>query len=110
MSHARKEARNFIQEQNSKHKVVVWSKTYCPYCAATKQVLQSMNIGDDMVIHEIDTHPQGRLLQEQLRQLTGQRTVPNVFINNQHIGGNDKVQELSASGKLDALQASDVPQ
>lgn len=109
MSTARKEVRDFIQEQNAKHRVVVWSKTYCPYCAATKKLLRSMNV-DDVVVQEIDMHPQGRLIQQELQQMTGQRTVPNVFINEQHIGGNDKLQALHSNGRLDILQVQDVAQ
>ena len=44
-------------------------------------------------------------MQNALEELTGQRTVPNVFIGQKHIGGNSDVQALSSSGKLDQLLA-----
>jgi glutaredoxin 3 len=42
-------------------------------------------------IHELDVLPDGAAMQAALLELTGQRTVPNVFINGKHLGGNDKV-------------------
>ena len=43
----------------------------------------------------------GSEIQEALYELTGQKTVPNVFIGGEHIGGNSDVQELSSSDKLE---------
>lgn len=43
----------------------------------------------------------GAEIQEALLELTGQRTVPNVFIGGQHIGGNSDVQALKSADKLD---------
>lgn len=43
--------------------------------------------------------------QQYLLEKTGQRTVPNVFIRKQHIGGSDKLHQLDAQGELDKLLA-----
>lgn len=42
-------------------------------------------------------------MQDALENITGQRSVPNIFINKKHIGGNDKIQALNQKGELDPL-------
>jgi glutaredoxin 3 len=73
-------------------KVFVASKTYCPYCSATKRLLE--DIYPEAYILELDTFEDGDAIQNALLKITGQRTVPNVFINGKHIGGNSTLQEL----------------
>lgn len=51
---------------------------------------------------ELDEESDGAEIQEALLELTGQRTVPNVFIAGEHIGGNSDVQALKSQGKLDS--------
>ncbi len=46
---------------------------------------------------------EGADIQAVLLELTGQKTVPNVFIKGQHIGGNDKTQEAAKTGKLQEM-------
>ena len=84
------------------HTVVIFSKSYCPFCTATKKVFQSLNV-DDAVVVELDRDPEGQQIQEELRQMTGQSTVPNVFVNNQHLGGNSDTQSALKSGKLQEM-------
>ena len=98
--------RQMIQQENNSHQVVIWSKSYCPFCRATKQLFaaQQQHLANlDVVVHEIDQMDQGELLQDELESLTGQRTVPNVFINGKHVGGNSDVQALASSGQLGRL-------
>jgi glutaredoxin 3 len=65
------------------------------------------NLSQDVQIHELDRRPDGAGLQQTLAQMTGQRTVPAVFVNGQHLGGNDDTQSAFRSGKLQSmLQAS----
>ena len=92
----------FIKEENKAHQVVVWSKTYCPYCKKTKELFKSME-GLDVVVHEIDTEKDGYRLQQELYRLTGQKSVPNVFVNNVHVGGNDDTQAAYKTGALQKL-------
>jgi glutaredoxin 3 len=47
----------------------------------------------------------GDEIQATLLQITGQRTVPNVFVNGQHLGGNDDTQKAAASGRLQEMLA-----
>lgn len=65
------------------------------------------NLSQDVQIHELDRLPNGAGIQQTLAQMTGQRTVPAVFVNGQHLGGNDDAQSAFRSGKLQSmLQAS----
>ena len=57
----------------------------------------------DAKIYELDKMPDGNDIQNSLLQLSGQRTVPNVFIKGQHLGGNDDSQRAAKSGKLQEL-------
>jgi glutaredoxin 3 len=79
-------------------KVVVFSKSWCPFCAQTKALFDSNGI--EYTAIELDERDDGALLQETLLGITGQRTVPNVFIGGEHLGGNDDTQKAAKSGKL----------
>jgi glutaredoxin 3 len=81
--------------------VVVFSKTYCPYCTATKSLFKDLEINAKVI--ELDVVSDGDRIQSALLDLTGQRTVPNVFIKGKHLGGNDKTQEAARTGKLQQL-------
>jgi glutaredoxin 3 len=59
-----------------------------------------------MVVHELDEDSNGLQLQQELYRMTGQRTVPNVFVNAQHVGGNDDTQRAFANGSLQDLLQS----
>ena len=58
---------------------------------------------DSVVVHELDEMPNGYAIQDELYRKTGQRTVPNVFVGGQHIGGNDDTQAAYRRGKLQKL-------
>jgi glutaredoxin 3 len=68
-------------------KVVVYSKSYCPYCAKTKALFDSMDVKYTAI--ELDLMDDGPKVQEALLSITGQKTVPNVFVGGKHVGGND---------------------
>jgi glutaredoxin 3 len=101
-----KDAAAFVQETIDNHKVTVFSKTYCPYCSSTKSTFQKMSSStlspSDIKCMELDNMPgqDGALVQGILKQKTGQRTVPNVFIGGKHVGGNSDVESLKNSGEL----------
>ncbi|KAK3183600.1 hypothetical protein Dsin_030886 [Dipteronia sinensis] len=75
------------QELVSSNPVVVFSKTYCPYCVSVKQLLQQL--GATFKVYELDTESDGSQIQAALGEWTGLKTVPNVFIGGKHIGGCD---------------------
>mmetsp|Transcript_25598 Transcript_25598/g.36074 ORF Transcript_25598/g.36074 Transcript_25598/m.36074 type:complete len:113 (+) Transcript_25598:159-497(+) len=97
------EVTEFVKTENEKHKVVIWSKSYCPYCSRTKNVFQSMGVYAK--VYELDEMSNGDAIQGVLASISGQHTVPNVYIKGQHIGGNDNVQRAASSGKLKELLA-----
>ncbi|KAK1269680.1 hypothetical protein QJS04_geneDACA005047 [Acorus gramineus] len=82
----------------SSNPVVVFSKSYCPYCTRVKQLLNKLGAAFKVV--ELDVESDGAEIQSALAEWTGQRTVPNVFINGNQIGGCDKTMEMHSSGKL----------
>ncbi|KAF8983085.1 hypothetical protein BGZ46_010904 [Entomortierella lignicola] len=73
--------------------VVVFSKTTCPYCAKAKAHLQQFGVNAYVV--ELNEVENGADIQNYLRELTGQSTVPNIFIGQKHIGGCDKLLSIS---------------
>ncbi|KAG4305367.1 hypothetical protein PORY_000923 [Pneumocystis oryctolagi] len=83
----------------SNNKVVVFSKSYCPHCDKTKSLLDSLNAKYHVL--ELDQRGDGKNIQQYLLELTGQATVPNIFISRQHIGGNSDLEALQNSGKLE---------
>jgi len=86
------------------HKVAVFSKSWCPYCKKAKATLKELVPNDeDVKILELDELEDGDAIQAYLLEKTGQRTVPNVFVAKQHVGGNDAVQAAKSSGQLKKL-------
>ncbi len=79
-------------------KVVIYTTNYCPFCTRAKALLRSKDID----FEEIDVTYDGRL-QEEVRRLSGRRTVPQIFIDGKSVGGYDDIKELDAAGKLDSL-------
>ncbi|KAH7532484.1 hypothetical protein FEM48_Zijuj04G0024800 [Ziziphus jujuba var. spinosa] len=81
--------------------ICVCSKTYCPYCVTVKQLFTQL--GATFKVIELDTESDGSEIQSALAEITGQRTVPNVFIGGNHIGGCDNTKALHKDGKLITL-------
>ncbi|PHU27611.1 Glutaredoxin [Capsicum chinense] len=82
----------------SANPVVVFSKTYCPFCVSVKDLLAKLGVSFKAV--ELDSEKDGSEIQAALVEWTGQRTVPNVFIVGKHIGGCDATTALHRDGKL----------
>mmetsp|Transcript_34225 Transcript_34225/g.59892 ORF Transcript_34225/g.59892 Transcript_34225/m.59892 type:complete len:105 (-) Transcript_34225:1752-2066(-) len=87
-----------IQSHIKNTKVLVYSKTYCSYSAQTKNSLQQLNI--PATICELDQIPNGDEVQAALQSITGQKSVPNIFIGGVHVGGNSDFQEKLSSGEV----------
>ncbi|KAF2200732.1 glutaredoxin, partial [Delitschia confertaspora ATCC 74209] len=88
-----------IQSIIDENPVAVFSKSYCPYCRATKETLSEK--GAKFYAIELDQVDDGSAIQDTLAEMTGQRTVPNVFIGGKHIGGNSDLQ--NKKGELPTL-------
>ncbi|EQC26943.1 hypothetical protein SDRG_15274 [Saprolegnia diclina VS20] len=80
--------------------VVMFGKTTCPYCKKAKGILKELKA--EVHVVEIDLLPPAVMSQYQdmLEALTGRRTVPNILLNGQSIGGGDDVEALHQSKKL----------
>ncbi|KAL6929214.1 hypothetical protein ACO0SA_002554 [Hanseniaspora valbyensis] len=92
----------------SSNKVFIAHKSYCPYCHSTLSLIrekidEQIVKKEDVYLLELDTMEDGDDWQDALQELSGQRTVPNVYINAKHIGGNSDLQALNKSGQLDAI-------
>ncbi|OCT53138.1 Glutaredoxin [Cladophialophora carrionii] len=86
MVSAKEKAQKIIDENS----VVVFSKSYCPYCRASKALLNDLHA--KYFLMELDQVEDGAALQDALEEITGQRSVPNIFIGQNHIGGNSDLQ------------------
>jgi glutaredoxin 3 len=87
-----------ITETIKSSDVVVYSKSYCPFCLKTKAVFAELGVTPKII--ELDEVEGGSEIQDALASFSGQRTVPNVFIHGEHLGGNDDTQKALKSGKL----------
>merc|ERR1712137_887049 len=90
------------------HKVIMFAKSYCPYCKRAKDLLKSEGV--EFYAVELDQRTDGSEIQSALKQNTGQRTVPNVFINGKHVGGFDMLKNLISTDRaqFEALLAGDA--
>lgn len=82
-------------------KVLIYSKTYCPFCKATKGLMKSIGVNPTYI--ELDVVEHGAEMQDAVAARSKQRSVPNIFIGGKHLGGNDVAQAAAKSGKLKAL-------
>lgn len=96
---------SFVKKTISSHKIVIFSKSYCPYCRKAKAVFKELNQIPHVV--ELDERDDGSKIQDALSQRIGRRTVPQVFINGKHIGGSDDTVEAYESGELSKLLGID---
>lgn len=80
-------------------KVEVYTTTYCPYCVRAKSLLKSKGVA----FEEIDVTDNPELREKMVEMAGGRRTVPEIFINGEIIGGYDELRALDQAGKLDKL-------
>jgi glutaredoxin 3 len=79
--------------------VTVYTKPLCPYCVRAMSLLRKKGAK----VTEISAAFDAEKRQEMLRRSNGQRTYPQIFIGDYHVGGCDDLYALEAGGKLDAL-------
>jgi len=82
-------------------KVVMYSTAVCPYCIRAEQLLHSKGVVEIEKIR-VDLQPELRVA---MMEKTGRRTVPQIYINGEHVGGYDDLASLNHAGKLDVLLA-----
>lgn len=76
--------------------VTMYTTAVCPYCIQAKRVLQSKGVAHIEEIR-VDAQPEERV---KMMELTGRRTVPQIFIGATHVGGYDDLMALDAKGGL----------
>ncbi len=83
-------------------KVLMYATAVCPYCVRAEQLLRRKGITDIEKVR-VDLDPVRR---DEMMEKTGRRTVPQIFIGEQHVGGCDDLYDLDRAGKLDPLLAA----
>uniref|UniRef100_A0A3B0N0J3 Glutaredoxin, putative n=1 Tax=Theileria annulata TaxID=5874 RepID=A0A3B0N0J3_THEAN len=96
---AEKTPKDWVDGLVRKHKVVVFSKSYCPYCTRAKDALKKLNL-EDLHVEELDSNSKMDEVQDYLNKLTGARSVPRVFVNGQFYGDSTKTVSDVESGKF----------
>ncbi|XP_041916627.1 glutaredoxin-1 [Alosa alosa] len=100
-------AQEFVKAQIKGGKVVVFSKPSCPYCVMAKDVLSKYKFKTGHLdIIDISGRSDMSDIQDYLKQITGGRTVPRVFIGEKCVGGGSDVAELDKCGKLEGMLQS----
>ena len=79
--------------------VVIFSTRVCPYCQRARILLKKKGIEFDEIM--IDSEPERR--EEMIRRAGGRTSVPQIFIDDHHVGGCDDMYDLEFSGELDSL-------
>ena len=80
----------------------MYTSAYCPYCANAERLLMGRGVTEISKIR-IDLEPAQRV---EMMQKTGRRTVPQIYIDDQHIGGFDDLRALDLAGGLAPLLAT----
>jgi glutaredoxin 3 len=74
----------------------MYTTAVCPYCIRAKQILKARGV-DTINEIRVDAQPQERM---KMMEITGRRTVPQIFIGDTHVGGCDDLVELDSQGRL----------
>ncbi|MFZ4761954.1 MAG: glutaredoxin 3 [Alphaproteobacteria bacterium] len=82
--------------------IIIYTTDYCPYCVRAKNLLQKKQVAFTEKDVTNDQEERAKLVEKS----GGRMTVPQIFINEQHIGGCDDLYALDKDGKLDALLTS----
>lgn len=82
--------------------VKMYCTAVCPYCVMAEKLLNKKGVTEIEKVR-VDLDP---ALREQMMQITGRRTVPQIFIGDRHVGGFDDLSALDAAGELEPLLAA----
>lgn len=83
-------------------RVEVYAKTFCPYCVRAQHLLDSKGIDYQLYVIGFD----GPKRDEMIKRAKGRTTVPQIFVDDRHIGGCDDLMRLEYAGQLDRLLAA----
>ena len=76
--------------------IIVYSGPMCGYCDAAKRLLKRNNLE----FTDIDVSTKDGLRDEMTKKANGRRTIPQIFFNDEHVGGYQELRDLEKSGKL----------
>ena len=79
-------------------RVEMYSTMFCPYCARARSLLESKGVAWEEI--DLYEHPDRR--EEMVQRAKGRTSVPQIFIDGEHIGGSDELAALDRAGRLDA--------
>jgi len=79
------------------NKVEIYSGDFCPYCVRAKSLLKKKGV--DFTEYNVQQEADKRI--EMLNRSKGARTIPQIFINDRHVGGCDELYALEKKGELD---------
>ena len=83
-------------------KIIIYGTTWCPSCVSAKRFFDEMNLNYDEINIEKEN-----ISREQLAEITGGHTVPQIVINDQCIGGFSELLSVNQSGKLKEILSSE---
>lgn len=83
-------------------RVEIYTTPTCPYCRAAKSLLTKKGVHYE----ETDVSGEPELRHKMISRAGGRQTVPQIFINGNHLGGSDELHALDRAGRLDALLAA----
>ena len=79
-------------------KVVIYTTTICPFCVRAKALLDRKNIPYEEINAEDE-----KIRNQMIEKANGAKSVPQIFIGDQHIGGSDDLYDLDKKGTLDKM-------
>ena len=79
--------------------ITIYTGPFCNYCEAAKRLLTRNNV----TFNEIDIGKIDGAMDEMIKKANGKRTIPQIFFNDEHIGGYDEVRALEKENKLKEL-------
>jgi glutaredoxin 3 len=82
-------------------RVLMYLTAYCPYCQAAERLLARKGVSDIERVR-VDLEPARR---DEMVAKSGRRTVPQIWIGAEHVGGSDELHALERAGQLDSLLA-----
>jgi len=80
-------------------KIIMYTSSYCPFCNNAEQLLINKGFDIDEKIY-VDQDPE---ILSSMMKITGKRTVPQIFIGENYIGGFDELRKIDLSGELDRI-------
>ena len=88
LSKQEEEANKIVDNLIENNKLLIFSKTYCPFCKRVKALFSQIGVLEKAKVVELDTRDDAFEIQTEMAKRTGgKRSVPQVFINGEHIGG-----------------------